>query len=279
MNNKITIIGDLHLHNTPRWRFDFIKEKLSKYKNEEIWLLGDIFEVKDRIPCDVLNVMLDFCLTNKVVLLSGQHDSYLPNVSSVEGLKSRVTIVDRDVLHYNNCYFVPFHRDLDQYRNWLSKIPDGATIMTHMPLEEAIHPINPNFVGINLNDYSRFSCVISGDIHNGKTFTQDNLTFVYTGVYAPRDFRDKGYIGTYIEYADNLFTKRETEAPMFVNIDNEKQLEKLKGRKLVVRTDLDIKQGDNIIECTKNLVKNAEIQEMVDMQSYDAYVKKIYIKL
>lgn len=270
----IDIIGDLHLHDKPEWRFDLLKEKLSTYKNREVWLLGDVFEVKDKINCDVINIIIDFCLNNDVIWLVGQHDSHKPNICSLEGLKSKVKIVSDSVLEHKGFYFVPFHRDLKVYRDWLIQIPDNAKIMTHIPLEEAIHHLNPNFVGLNMDDFKRFSLVVSGDIHNGQVFEKGNCKFIYTGVYAPRDFRDKGYQGKFIRLEDGKLNRIGTDMPIFVDIKSQEQLDQLTDKQLIIRSNVDLNCGNNVIENSKNIIKNNEVKEMIEVQNVSKYVQQ-----
>ena len=131
-NSKALLIADLHLHHLPHWRLEwcqkFVKEIIEKSKNyEHLWLLGDVFEIKDKVDGRVLNLFLELiggCKNNgvKVVWLTGQHDSYLPQLATLEKLSLfGVVIVDRQPQEIEGIWFVPFFREENLYRKLLNQ--------------------------------------------------------------------------------------------------------------------------------------------------------------
>lgn len=227
---KAVMLADLHLHHLPLWRLEwtenFIKELLSVFPAEiPLLLLGDVFEVQDKVDSRVLNQFLDLILSwnGRVIWLTGQHDSYMPGKATLEGLKAltQITIVDGKPF-YDSClnwWFVPFARSLEYYYEMLKTIPDNAMVMTHMPLKEALEkfttPDDERYVKVE--DFSRFKKVISGDIHGFTSFKN----FHYVGAPSQRDWRDasvEGKIG--VLYTDNTFDRISVDCPQHVKVTN-----------------------------------------------------------
>ena len=199
------LLADLHLHQKPDWRFiyyqDFIEELLaSDFRCLPLILLGDVFEVKDKLDSRVINQFLNLVLKwsekHEVIWIVGQHDSYIPGVATLEGLQHvpNIHIVSKDIYTKesvngtNDFCCVPYMRDLDDYRKLLKSVPNNATILTHIPIVEALIQIGAqNVDGISVEEFKRFKTVISGDIHN----YVDIKNFHYVGATSQRDWRDK----------------------------------------------------------------------------------------
>ena len=96
MQNKYLLIADAHIHHEPQWRFDWLAKELAQLYDEyahthQLMLLGDVFEVRDRIDARAANLFLDTVIEwqkkNRVIWITGQHDSYVPGRATFEGLR------------------------------------------------------------------------------------------------------------------------------------------------------------------------------------------------
>jgi 3',5'-cyclic AMP phosphodiesterase CpdA len=133
MQNKYLLIADAHIHHEPQWRFDWLAKELAQLYDEyahthQLMLLGDVFEVRDRIDARAANLFLDTVIEwqkkNRVIWITGQHDSYVPGRATFEGLRGlrdgvRGVLVADKPLWYTvepGVVAVPYCRDMAQYR-------------------------------------------------------------------------------------------------------------------------------------------------------------------
>lgn len=252
------MLADLHLHSKPDWRFIWNKLFLEKIqnaavKNTSLILLGDVFEVADKVDSRVLNQFLDLVLTwsvkiGKVVWLTGQHDSYVPGKATLEALRllPNIMIIDNDSYYDTDLdvWFIPFFRDLEDYRKGLKEIPSGTTVLTHMPLKEVLESYGAkNVIAVSVTEFARFKNVISGDIHKYETY--DN--FDYVGATSQRDWRDAGVaakIGLLL--GDNTLQRVDVVCPEHIKITNSRMLARLdKTKQLIIKittAELDMKK-------------------------------------
>lgn len=232
--DQCLLIADLHLHHLPTWRLEwcetFVKEILdcargadtdkcerkvivddataqAAQDSEHLVLLGDVFEMRDKVDSRMINLALKLVLSwcqmrpdGHVVWICGQHDSYRPGRGTLEGLDclDRVHIVADDLFewsvgqHLVHC--LPFCRSHDRFRELVEQIPDGATVMTHLPLSEAVAEFGVSDKPLaSLQDFARFRATYSGDVHKFRSFKKEN--FHYVGAPSQRDFRDKNVQG------------------------------------------------------------------------------------
>jgi hypothetical protein len=228
MRNKYLLIADAHIHHEPQWRFDWLAKELAQLYDEyahthQLMLLGDVFEVRDRIDARAANLFLDTVVEwqkkNRVIWITGQHDSYVPGRATFEGLRGlrdgvRGVFVADKPLWYTvepGVVAVPYCRDMAQYRALLKNAQRGGahTLFTHMPVKEAV-PNGPDDM-VCADDFNAFSQVISGDIHKQSAFGR----LMYVGVLAPRDFRDEGAHGAYATFEDGKLRLYASGAPEF----------------------------------------------------------------
>ena len=257
----VIILADAHLHQTPLWRFEwnqkFLNDLSDDYRNtHDIILLGDVFELRDRLDGHVANQFTEFVLNwascNNVYWLTGQHDSYLPGKATLGGLATandNITVIDDKVAKYpgfSDRYFVPFARMDKDYRAMLDQVPDNSVVFTHIPTIEAIAMFCvSDKQGISVKEFSRFKKSYSGDIHKYHDFKE----LSYIGAPSQRDWRDKNTVGVYgVLTKDDKFTRIETDHPM--HIDTTKGKKKIpKDRKCIVKTLRGHPAlGDNIIQ-------------------------------
>lgn len=274
-NIKAIMVADLHLHHLPLWRFEWLQEFVAKLHQEmpegsdlPLFILGDVFEIRDNVDCRVLNLFLDLVMpwVGDVVWVCGQHDSYLPGRSTLEGLrhKKNFHVVDRQVFHHKptDTWHIPFCREEDDYRKLLSEIPDDAVVCTHLPLKEAIEQYGAKDVNnISVEEFARFRKVYAGDIHHHCTFKKEgSFDFTYIGEVSQRDWRDKGVVGHFGLLLGNDEMRRvETYCPQHVEIDENTKLDP--NRRYVVK----IKQGATF-EKTDNIIAAVETTS-IDLES------------
>lgn len=197
------LVADAHLHQLPIWRLHWCEEFVtsllelsSKLGNSKLVLLGDVFELRDRVDARVANLFIKLALQwdGEVFWLVGQHDSYIPNCATFTALDGvdGITVVDSEGYQEDNVYYVPFFRDQGRYLAELAKIPDGSFVFTHLPVAEALFGKGDAAKGlISVKEFSRFKKVWAGDIHVAGQFK--NLEYV--GAPGQRDFRDAGVEG------------------------------------------------------------------------------------
>lgn len=227
------LLADLHFHHLPVWHQEwcekFVNDLLANaaYKGHYLFLLGDALEIRDRVDARVLNLLLKLIVNwpMEVVYVTGQHDSYAPGRGTIESIGDlpNVIVVDRDVYHHEatDTWFIPFCRKDDDYRTLLAKIPDGATVFTHLPIMEAIAQFHVKDIqGIELKDFARFDHTYSGDIH---TFV-DYFGFTYVGAVKQRDWRDKNVVGQIGLIENGVFRRVPTKHPIHIQVENESEI-------------------------------------------------------
>lgn len=229
------LLADLHLHHMPLWRMEwansFIAEllELNKTLQVPLVLLGDVFEIQDRVEARIINQFLNLIVNwnNSVIWITGQHDSYLPGRATLEGLDGvgQLKIVDREVYESEVGFFcVPYARKEEDYRKHLETIPDGATLLTHTPIREALIEFNAKAKGIEQAEFERFRLVLSGDIHKYASFGN----FHYIGAPCQRDWRDRGADGKIgVLFKDGTWERYNINSPKHVQITSTLGLRRL----------------------------------------------------
>ena len=268
---EILAIADLHLHHLPKWRLawceQFIQEMIDSYKQKDLFLLGDVFEVRNKIDCQTLNQFLHLCSQwqGDVYWITGQHDSYLPGRASVESLRgfNNITVIDKEnyFCEKHNVHCVPFARDASTYRNHLEQVPNDSIVFTHIPTKEAIYQtMNIEAGDISTKEFKRFRRVLSGDIH--KFYDEGN--FSYIGAPGQRNWSDKnvdGQIGLF-NLINCKLTRVPVKHPKHITVDSVSD----------IPTD-----GEYIIRCKdinkelpKNVISAVEVEEEIEYGSLAA---------
>ena len=231
MTNKILLLADLHLHTAPTWRWEwckkFVDEILKSKEYKHLMLLGDVTEIRDKVDSRTLNLLIKLMTqfsNGNVIHLSGQHDSYLPGIATLHELdgisiaKGKIYVVDNDVFEHEGHYFIPYQRNDENYLKLLKKIPNNATVFTHLPTKEIIEMYsgNPNAPGISMKKFKRFKHTYSGDIHKFIDF--DEFNFSYVGAPSQRDWRDRGVEGQIGVLEGDKFTRIPTTHPKHIEV-------------------------------------------------------------
>ena len=278
------LIADLHLHRAYEWRFNWNTKFLDKLlvsdnNGKDLYLLGDVFENRDKVDSRVLNQFMNFVLQWKgtVVWIAGQHDSYAPGRATLESLSrtSHIVPVDRDVYNHNDCWFVPYCRKDEDYRALLSKVPDNTVVFTHLPIKEVLDKINGDDNDtISIKEYARFKEVYAGDIH-GK---MDLENFHYVGAPSQRDRRDKGIEGYIGRLINGKFTREKTMCPIHIEVRSEKDI--VKDRECIISIErgstLNIPK-DNVLEVVQRVEMKKDSLKISIGESDDVILKE-YIK-
>ena len=273
--SKSLLLADLHLHHLPKWRYEwcseFIMKMLAKYGNNKeqqthLYLLGDVLEIRDKVDSRVLNMLIKLIKNwcgGDVVWLSGQHDSYIPGKATLHELtdikleNGVVYVVDNKAFKHDGNWFVPFQRRLEDYRECLNQVPDGVTVLTHIPTKEIIEMYGAKDVeGISVKEFSRFKQTISGDIHKFYDFP----TLSYVGAPSQRDWRDKGVDGQIGWLVDGKFMREPTIHPKHIEIYSADEIPK--EGEYIIKT----KRGSNI--SAKNVLSVVETSN-IDIESVD----------
>lgn len=210
------LCSDLHLSGSGGKRFDICAKQLlelvatlkSGYKGFKIgrlYVLGDVFDLTDRIPADALNLWIEF-LTNvrglgiNVFWLTGQHDLTRKDVCSLTSLPSDLCVIySKDisiVSKANNVYMLPFFRaeTPDDFKEWannqfkrLAVSKNKSILLTHNVIAPYVKS------GVDVSFFKGFKRVISGDCHVGGK--KNNFEFIGMGVQ--RNFSDADALSRY----------------------------------------------------------------------------------
>lgn len=233
---KAVLLADAHFHHLPEWRRKWNDEFIDKlialqddeFSDYHLFILGDVFEIRDNVDSRVLNQFLKLVLNWKkdVVWITGQHDSYLPGLGTLEALSyhDNIFVCDREPrrLHFDpELWSVPFARKDERYREMLAEVPDGATVFTHLPIVEAIAQFGVSDVqGIKAEEFDRFDSVYSGDIHTPSVFKKVR----YIGAPSQRDWRDKHVPGTFGAYVDGEYQEFQTDPVRHIEVKNSRDI-------------------------------------------------------
>lgn len=235
---KVLLLADLHLHQSPAWRLDWLGKFIDQllfeqhhaYKGYDLYLMGDVTEARDHLDARVANLLIKLLAGWKqgdVIWVCGQHDSYIPGHATFEAMRETgcCIVVDKEVYHHkkNDIWFVPFARQTAYYREMLALVPDNAIVMTHMPLKEIIEMYGGKVAdGISVEEFNRFRHSYSGDIHKWYDFPK----FTYIGAPSQRDWRDKGVVGVLGTLIDGTFARVPTKHPIHIEVEREEDIPK-----------------------------------------------------
>ena len=302
---KAVLIADLHLHHLPLWRADWndlFIDRLLKLQTEvqlPLFLLGDVFEVKDQIKSRIINQFLRLIgeWKHDIVWVTGQHDSYIPGRASLEGLRgwSNMTIVDATEFYSQkyDLWFIPFARKVEDYHSMLEKVPANAFVLTHMPIKEALEQFTKDEKMVSSEHFKHLSGAISGDIHKFQQYGN----FHYIGAPSQRDWRDEGVDGKIaILLKDNKFIRLDTECPTHKKVtsmasirriglaiagDTSKYVVKVVSNEIAPEQIAILKQRPNILdvvwEPTIETVALTELEQEVHKIDTDDEVLSMYL--
>lgn len=203
MTMKNLIISDLHLTDSPteayRWNvFKLAQENIIKYQCEQLLILGDVFDKKDRHPSSIVNqlttVLAEITKQVPIIILKGNHDYINPDDPFLQFLKHlpKVTWINEPTIHPINGKTVAWlphtKTPIETWEPFLAKYKLDFLFMHQSVIGSKT---SSDFEINNALDLSwleeRAKCpIISGDIHVPQTIR----TLTYVGTQHPVAFGD-----------------------------------------------------------------------------------------
>jgi DNA repair exonuclease SbcCD nuclease subunit len=193
---KVLIISDLHFTDSPdedyRWGvFDWTKTKIKENKCSHLFILGDIFDKKDRHPATIVNrlagILMEIATTVPITILQGNHDylkpehpflSFLDHLPNIRWLDTP-TVIDFPSL---KTLWLPHSRN--PVEEWT-------------PIFERELPVNMVFM-----HQSVIGCKVSNyyELNNGLDLKwledQVQCTIISGDIHVPQTIRSLTYVGT-----------------------------------------------------------------------------------
>ena len=273
MNNRIAFFTDLHLgvhQNSEKWLniaqvwAKWCKEELESQNIDEIIFGGDFFHYRDEINVKCLhtaNLILDRFKGFKITMITGNHDSYYKDNSTVNSLS---------ILNYkNNIKIIDAPELIKMKGKRLMMCPWGTEIEDIQPADIIFgHFEIQNFKynnfkvcesGFNSRDLlNKTNLIFSGHFHKREERKYDDGTIIYAGNTFEMDFGDmndkKGFYVIDLDNLDYQFVHNYI-SPEHVKIKTSQitSLPQYKEKldniilKLYVDNDISIKDLDNII--------------------------------
>ena len=273
MNNRIAFFTDLHLgvhQNSEKWLniaqvwAKWCKEELESQNIDEIIFGGDFFHYRDEINVKCLhtaNLILDRFKGFKITMITGNHDSYYKDNSTVNSLsilnsKNNIKIIDAPELikmKGKNIMMCPWGTEIKD-------IQPADIIFGHFEIQNFKYN---NFKvcesGFNSRDLlNKTNLIFSGHFHKREERKYDDGTIIYAGNTFEMDFGDmndkKGFYVIDLDNLDYQFVHNYI-SPEHVKIKTSQitSLPQYKEKldniilKLYVDNDISIKDLDNII--------------------------------
>tara|TARA_R110000765_G_scaffold104222_1_gene193939 strand:+ start:1714 stop:2736 length:1023 start_codon:yes stop_codon:yes gene_type:complete len=273
MNNRIAFFTDLHLgvhQNSEKWLniaqvwAKWFKIELESRNIDEIIFGGDFFHYRDEVNVKCLhtaNLILDLFKDFKVTMITGNHDSYYKDTSSVNSLsilnhKNNIKIIDKpDLIKINGkrLMMCPWGTEIED-------IQPADIIFGHFEIQNFKYN-NFKVCESGLNSralLNKTNLIFSGHFHKREERKYDDGTIIYAGNTFEMDFGDmndkKGFYVIDLDNIDYQFVHNYI-SPEHVKIktsqitDLPQYKEKLDNiiLKLYVDNDIRIKDLDNII--------------------------------
>jgi len=239
------IFSDLHLHE--REEFSFVTEsglnsrleeglsildQINEIKNRpeiiQTIFLGDVFELKDRIPNHILieyGKRLDRLLTKPHFFLMGNHDYNIQNYTIPEIFNiDRFGFIKETQLFPNRNYgdwgFIPFQRKQEDFIEALNKLNNlnPSVIFFHQELPGGEYESGRKIPGVIPNNLFKPDIVyISGHLHKYQTVGK----VVYIGGPYQKNFSDEGckkFVWLFNSQT-RMLASLELSYPKFISID------------------------------------------------------------
>jgi calcineurin-like phosphoesterase family protein len=169
------VTSDLQLQDGPRdrYRTDFVvktlPELISKYKADQLLVLGDICEKKDFHPAPLVNEIVscfsDLSQKCQIIILQGNHDHvhktapYFEFLSCFENIYWISVPTVRD-----DCLFLPHTREYK--KDWKGVNFSGHDFIFSHNIFDGVKANGQKLSGIPLSVFPDDAFVISGDVHH-----------------------------------------------------------------------------------------------------------------
>jgi DNA repair exonuclease SbcCD nuclease subunit len=278
--SKLIICSDLHLHKNRQFasRVDWIDvgintlnqviEYSKLHDNLPICILGDIFQLKDRVQNEVLNALYD-CITKAseyitFLVLVGNHDGVITSESSLKILNrfKNIWVFDKpDKNQFANdvyTYWIPYQQDEQKFIEIVTHLSkttrrDGKNLLfIHQEINSSINEIGYTFKNsLKKELFLQFDYVFCGHIHKNQVIRN----IVFTGAMHHTSFKDCGNDNSFIEYDSetNTYKRIPIQAPKFMI------------EKWPIKKDLDV--SGNLLKVT---TKKDEDRNSIRRSLYDA---------
>ena len=196
---KALIISDLHLTDVKseeyRWKV-FAWAKNNLMGRDCLFILGDIFDKKDRHPATIVNrltkELVDITSHYPVYMLKGNHDYIKPESPFLEFLSHlhNVTWIDKPtVIKFDGIKTLWLPHSRNPVEEWTYLLQNRTDIDAH---DVKLVFMHQSIIGCRVSNYAELNCgmdlswfnqyincpIISGDIHVPQTI--QNLTYVGT---------------------------------------------------------------------------------------------------
>jgi len=273
MNSKIAFFTDLHIgvhQNGEKWLTIsrdwalWYRDELIKHDIDEIIFGGDFFHYRDEVSVKCLhyaNEILDIFKDFKITMITGNHDSFYKDNSTVNSLsilnsKNNIRIIDTPELikmKGKNLMMCPWGTEIDQ-------IQSADIVFGHFEIQNFKY--NQYKVcehGFNSRDLlKKTDLVFTGHFHKRDERKYSDGHIVYAGNPFEMDFSDLGdKKGYYIIDLENISYEffENTVSPKHVKIKTSEiqKIVEYKDQlgslliKLIVDNDIKIKDLDNIV--------------------------------
>lgn len=176
------LTADLHLTNNPNdsYRFGIFDEliKISKkYKDKNVFILGDLTDYKNNHPSSLVNLIIENLTKLKnsginVFILKGNHDfedenlPYFKFLSNMSGVKF-FSNAEEITVNGNNILMLPYTKDLNTWKPFFGRSYDY--ILTHATVNDCMASdsfIMKKDLSVNFfNENFKVNRIYSGDIH------------------------------------------------------------------------------------------------------------------
>jgi DNA repair exonuclease SbcCD nuclease subunit len=188
----IVFTSDIHFHISKtkdhiplETIFDVIDQIVAyciKNQIQRIWILGDLFHIRGKIPVVVFNKVYDKFkeitkLGINIGILSGNHDYVFDSSESTTSVYSlqqidKVTLLDWEILKIENCSFIciPYLRNISLLKekiNYYKKnIKTNRILLTHGTVRNSLMDNGiKNESGLENEDLTGFDLALVGHIH------------------------------------------------------------------------------------------------------------------
>lgn len=194
------ISSDWHLTQAPadsyRWKiFSTMRKLARKYKQDTVYILGDITDKKDRHPAQLVNKVVDhleeLASHVKVKIITGNHDyidpslpffSFLRHLDNVKFYTTPTVVKDEGM----RILLIPHTKDLDSViEEYGEDFSEYGAVFMHHTVDGAITSNGTKLKGTKFAP-TKSSLVVSGDIH----VPQVCKGVVYVGAPYPVRFGD-----------------------------------------------------------------------------------------
>ena len=219
---RILIFSDLHLSDATKSLAERLLEQILSEDVDVVFHLGDLFELKDRIPNHLQKLVIDFVSRlvdqgKQFYTLFGNHDGYIrdfPSAVYLNHIKGAYLITEPKVV-LDQFFFVPYDSNFQNLKSVLENSPDVPFCCIHADIEK----LSPAKEALPQNLFDSFRYVFAGHIHQ----PQRSGKFICVGNPFARNFTEtspynKPVLRGYLILSGNKLSFCPFDAPFYVKI-------------------------------------------------------------